>query len=283
MPGMPPAVMMSRPPHRRCPEPCGIVSHALVEARLSEIAGLRDAATVPGGPGLPPRFLRHCDEQTVVGMQAVLRGLAASGRPLDTFARHAVVAAPCHAGRFMAAKSLAGLRQGGPVMVSTHVVPQGSLHSLAGAISVGLGLHGPHIGVSGGPDALAEGLLAALTLLRTSTAADTTGVWLVATAWDAEPPLDAEGTPLTDPLCRGLAVGIEAGHAPGMTLSLAPSSDGSDAADPGDPAAAIADFAAGLTACRERQTTWTFTSPAAHGMQFVVQPSSAAVAGREAA
>ncbi len=277
--------MTSRPPHRRCPEPCGIVTHALVETRLSEIPGLRDTPAIPGGPTLPPRFLRHCDEQTVVGMHAVLRGLASTGQPLETFARHAVVAAPCHAGRFMAARSLAGLRQGGPVMVSTHVVPQGSLHSLAGAVSVGLGLHGPHIGVSGGPDALAEGLLAAASLLRTGTAGETTGVWLVATAWDAEPSLDAEGTPLTDPLCRGLAVGIEIGHAAAVTLSLDLDARSDDMAscDTSNPSTLLADVAAGLTACREQAATWTLACPGATGLQFVVRPQQPRVVAREAA
>lgn len=278
--------MISRPPHRRCPEPCGIVAHALVEARLSEIAGLRDTPAIPGSPTLPPRFLRHCDEQTVVGMHAVLRGLTATSRPLKAFARHAVVAAPCHAGRFMAARSLAGLRQGGPVMVSTHVVPQGSLHSLAGAVSVGLGLHGPHIGVSGGPDALAEGLLAAASLLQARTADETTGVWLVATAWDAEPPLDAEGTPLTDPLCRGLAIGIEIGHAAhtsGVTLSLDARSDGVALCEASNPSTVLADFAASLTACREQAATWRLTCPGAAGLHFMVRPQQPQAAGREAA
>ena len=277
--------MISRPSHHRCPEPCRIVAHALVEARLTEIPALRDAAVPAGGPPLPPRFLRHCDEQTVVGVHAVLRGLAATGRPLDTFARHAVVAAPCLPGRFMAAKSLAGLRQGGPVMVSTHVVPQGSLHSLAGAVSVGLGLRGPHVGVSGGPDALAEGLLTAVSLLHANTTDETTGVWLVATAWDEEPPLDAEGTPLTDPLCRAVAVGLETGHAAGLTLSLempAAAADG-DFTAIGEPATALADFAAALTACRDHGSAWVSTGQGLGGLRFVVQPMSVPKPGREAA
>lgn len=236
------------------------------------------------GPGLPPRFLRHCDEQTVVGMHAVLRGLVVSGRPLDSFARYAVVAAPCLAGRFMAAKSLAGLRQGGPVMVSTHVVPQASLHSLAGAVSVGLGLHGPHIGVSGGPDALVEGILTAVALLRTSPADETHGVWLVATAWDEEPPLDAEGTPLTDPLCRAVAVGLETGHASGVMLALEmpDSAAVSLPAAAADPATAIADFAAALTACREHGSASTLTAQGLGGLRLVLQATSSH-SGREAA
>jgi hypothetical protein len=277
--------MNPRSSHRRCPTPCGIVAHALVEARLSEIPGLRDAPGTAGGPILPPRFLRHCDEQTVVGLHAVLRGLAASGRPVEAFARHAVVAAPCHAGRFMAAKSLAGMRQGGAVMVSTHVVPQASLHSIAGAVSVGLGLHGPHIGVSGGPDALAEGLLAAVSLLEAGTAGDTGGVWLVATAWDTEPPLDAEGTPLTDPLLRGLAIGIEAGADAFVTLSLEERDvDSTTRTDADvDPAAAIQDLALALSAGGERGVSWSLACAGTARLRAVVRPRTASRAGREAA
>jgi hypothetical protein len=60
---------------------CGIVGHAACAARLSEIAALRDAVGPPGAPALPARFLRHCDEQTVVGIHAVLRAIAAMMRP----------------------------------------------------------------------------------------------------------------------------------------------------------------------------------------------------------
>ncbi|MFM9024276.1 MAG: hypothetical protein ACKON7_02865, partial [Planctomycetaceae bacterium] len=38
------------------PATCGITGHALVSARLSEIAALRDRSGPPGAPALPPRF-----------------------------------------------------------------------------------------------------------------------------------------------------------------------------------------------------------------------------------
>lgn len=192
------------------PATCGITGHALVSARLSEIAALRDRSGPPGAPALPPRFLRHCDEQTVVGVHAVLAALAARSPEPGGLSRHAVVAASRRLGRLAAAKTLAGLAAGGGVSVSPHIVPQCSLHSVAGAVSVALGMRGPHLGVGGGDDALAEGLFAAATIVHASaTAGDPSCVWLVVTEWDAEPELDDTAAAVGDPVCRGLALAIE--------------------------------------------------------------------------
>lgn len=190
---------------------CTITSHAFVESRLSGIAALRNGPA--GEPALPPRFLRHADEHTVVGTHAVLAAIARGPRR-DDRSGHAVVAAPCQSGRLAAARSLAQLASGGAVTVSPHIVPQCSLHSVAGAVSVALGMHGPHLGVGGGPEALAEGLFAAATLVTTAPTT-CTGVWLVATEWDVEPTLDDTGAATDDPVCRGLAVLLEPALADG--------------------------------------------------------------------
>jgi hypothetical protein len=182
--------------------------HALVEARLSEIGSLRDQASPPGCPPLPPRFLRHADEHTVVGLQAVLAALATHPRQ-PVVGCHGIVAAPCQAGRIVGAQTLAAFSSGGAVTVSPHVVPQCSLHSVAGAVSVALGMHGPHLGVGGGPEALGEGLLVASSFIAGGGDPDCTGMWLVATEWDDEPRLDAAGMPQNDPCCRGLALLLE--------------------------------------------------------------------------
>lgn len=195
---------------------CGVASHALVEATLAEIPGLRDAAVPEGVPALPPRFLRHCDEQTVVGMRAVLAAIAAFPEPRPSFAGYGVVAAPCQAGRIATAQSLAMLRTSGGVAVSPHIVPQCSLHSLAGAVSVALGMHGPNIGASGGQHAVSEGLFTSLSLLAAD--ASLPGIWLVVSGWSEEPSLDASGKPVcstpqharSGPICRALAVALTA-------------------------------------------------------------------------
>jgi hypothetical protein len=184
---------------------CAIGGHAFVTSACSALATLRDAAPPPGAPALPPRFLRHSDEHTVVAMRAVLEAIAACAEPPPSD-RVAIVAAPCQSGRIVAARSLAQLAVGGAVTVSPHLVPQASLHSVAGAVSVGLGLHGPHLGVGGGPDALVEGLVTAASLLAPASGCD--AAWFIATDWETEPVLDAVGAPTGDPVCRALALAL---------------------------------------------------------------------------
>lgn len=268
------------------PPACGISSHSLVEARLSEVAGLRDRGGPPGSPALPARFLRHCDEHAVVGMHAVLAAIASHPGPAASFARHGVVAAPCLAGRIMAARTLAAFASGGPVTVSPHVVPQASLHSIAGAVSVGLGMRGPHLGVGGGPHALAEGLFAALSLVGAGgDGAALPGAWVVATEWDAEPALDAAGAPGGDPVCRALALLVEpAPRARGCTVGggsgcgkpacgratratpsagLALSLQLADARHGARPGSRLAEFARALEMCREGTAlvSWALECP----------------------
>jgi hypothetical protein len=208
---------------------CGVGGHALVEAKLSEIGPLRDRPAPADAAPLSPRFLRHADEQTVVGVRAVLEAMAAHPAPRPSFADYGVVAAPCRAGRFATAQSLAQARVGGGVAVSPHVVPQCSLHSLAGAVSVAFGMHGPNVGTSGGDHAVAEGLFAALSLLTAEAAAPgggLPGLWLVLCGWDREPALDEQGKPLSvpsadEPVCRALAIALTADVAAGAGLQFA--------------------------------------------------------------
>jgi hypothetical protein len=199
---------------------CPVVVHADVSCRADGVAALRDVA-VPGAPALPARFLRHADEHTVVGVRAVqkasaslaARGVEWAGRP-DRFA---VVAAPCGAGRSTSARTLVALREGGPVTVSPHVVPQCSLHAVASAVSVGLGIHGPNIGVGGGPEALSEAFVTALSLLDEP---GVEGCWLVLTAWDEEPALDERGAVPGGAVCRGVALGLDRRATGSFRLSL---------------------------------------------------------------
>lgn len=200
------------------PRTVNVTARAAIAARLTEVAALRDGGWPDSAPALPRRFLRHADEQTVVGMHAVLAALGrlTEPRPLDG---DGVIAASCQAGRIAAAQTLVQARQGGGVTVSTQIVPQCSLHSLAGAVSVGLGMRGPNLGVSGGPNAVAEGLLTAFSWLDGSTAAACDTAWIVITGWDDEPSLDTEGKPNTDPVCRGVALAVSRAAAASSTDS----------------------------------------------------------------
>jgi len=273
---------------------CGVASHALVEATLAEIPGLREKPSPEGMPSLPPRFLRHCDEQTVVGIRAVLAAMADYPEPRPSFTDFGVVAAPCQAGRIATAQSLAMLRTAGGVAVSPHIVPQCSLHSGAGAVSVAFGLHGPNIGVGGGQHAVSEGLLASLSLLTAD--ASLPGIWLVVSGWSEEPSLDASGKPACDspqesgpvPICRALAVAITA-HADiadhtdiprRLTLHMSaairmarPAAEERRAADE------ILEFARALIAPHE--VSWSHACP--WGTEIRLSPFAAAAHGTQAA
>lgn len=192
------------------PGACLIRGGQVITVRRSEIADLARQPSPAGAPTLPPRFLRHADEQTVVGVRAVLQTLAETASDATDLAYDAVIAASCRAGQPTAARTMVALKQQGPVGVTPHVVPQCSLHSPASAVSVGLGMHGPTIGVAGGPAAIAEGLLAASTLAMSLAATQpAAAIWLVVTGWDTTPVLDDEATPTTDPTCLGFAVRLQ--------------------------------------------------------------------------
>ena len=198
-----------------------VAVHATVTCRAAGIGVLREAS-VPGAPPLPPRFLRHADEHTVVGIRAVQAAMAALGQSpgnprSGASDRFAVVAAPCGAGRPGSARTLVNLREGGPVTVSPHVVPQCSLHALASAVSVGLRIHGPNIGVGGGPEALSEAFVTTLSLLDEP---GVEGCWLVLTAWDEEPVLDDRGDVPGDAVCRGVALALDRAATGSLRLSL---------------------------------------------------------------
>lgn len=272
------------------PAGCRIVSHALVESPLGEIPALRGRPAPAAGPPLPPRFLRHADEHTVVGVHAVLEAIAARPGPCD-LSRHAVVAAACQSGRLAAARTLAQLPVGGAVTVSPHIVPQCSLHSVAGAVSVALGMHGPHLGVGGGPDALAEGLFAAATLVAGGGDPTGTAAWLVATDWEEEPDLDDRGESRNDPVCRALALLLEPIESPTgggertAPLSLAVRVPPQPASGPRlhEPAGGLIAFARALAMCAEGGALagWTIACP--WGAEIRVSGRARSAGLREAA
>lgn len=281
---------------------CGVACHALVQAPLADIPQLRDGPVPPRCGPLPPRFLRHADEQTVVGMRAVLQAIASHRAPPSAgqsagaatdFSTYGVVSAPCQPGRIAAAHSFALFGSGGPVTVSPHIVPQCSLHSIAGAVSVALGMHGPNIGTSGGPQALGEGLLACLTLLKPGPAGThaTPGIWFVATAWDGEPTLDREGRPqeraFDPPICVAVAVALTASAAAGgrLVLRVAPKPPAVRQLRPGhSPAGDLRRFAATLSTLEshgDAAARWSHTLPGVGELRLV--PAVAAPQRREAA
>jgi hypothetical protein len=198
----------------------GVAARAAVAARIADLPALRERPGPPAGRAIPPRFLRYSDEQTVVGLAAVLRAMDELPLQDTQFDNWGVLAAPQFPGRVVGAGAFRRFARDGAATVSPHIIPHNSLHSLAGAVSVALGLHGPNFGVGGGPQALAEGLTAALTFLDNGVS---NGLWLVITGWDPEPVPDGAGSTATDSVCYGLAMAlVPHSTAEGSVLRLTP-------------------------------------------------------------
>lgn len=196
---------------------CSLAAAGVAAATLAELPALRDR---PGGPNsrpVPPRFLRHADEQTVVGLAAVLRAMQDATLAGERYEAWGVIAAPVFPGRLGGAGTFTKFREGGCAAISPHIIPQNSLHSVAGAISVGLGMHGPNFGIGGGQEALAEGLTVAMSLVSDE---NLPGLWLVLTQWTQEPVPDGRGSTATETTCLGVAMALRAGAGPGATLRI---------------------------------------------------------------
>lgn len=184
---------------------CTVANYAVVDVPLESIAALRENPGSAAGPSLPPRFLRYADEQTVVGLAAVLRAMALPPLVGTDFTHWGVLAAPRLLGRLGGAATLKKFSQQGAAAISPHVIPQNSLHAISSAISVALGMHGPNFGIGGGPESLDEGLLVAITCLSRT---QVPGVWLVLTRWDIEPIPDGQGGSLSPVNCGAVALAL---------------------------------------------------------------------------
>jgi hypothetical protein len=253
-----------------------LAAAGVVAASLAELPALRDQPGGPNAPPVPPRFLRHSDEQTVVGLAAVLQAMDSSALRDACYGDWGVVAAPVFPGRMGGAGTFTKFREGGCAAISPHIIPQNSLHSVAGAISICLGMHGPNFGIGGGPDALAEGLTVALSLVDQSSLP---GLWLVLTQWSPEPVPDGRGSTQTETTCHGIALALLPGAGQGLTLrmTLPESQPSLGKAIPrlilsgkeSDPLAAavgreaLAELAGWLTAgsARQRSAPWSFGLP----------------------
>jgi hypothetical protein len=162
----------------------------------------------PGPPlrdRLSPVLLRHSDEQTVVGLAAVLAAAHRFGLHDVDFTDWGVIASPCRPGRLRLAAALPRFHGEGPRSASPMLVPHLSLHALSGTVSQVLHCHGLNFGVSSGSDHLAEGLQAAVAVLSEGTLP---AAWLVLTAWDADPVPDDHGRATAPATCRGLALAL---------------------------------------------------------------------------
>ncbi len=197
-----------------CPAPartvcCDVAAHACVQAPSEAMAELRRRPGPVWGEGLPASFLKHADEQTVVGLTAVYQAIQDHGLTpavgTNPFADWGVLAAPRFLGRPTLVGALQRFATEGAWGVSPHLIPHRSLHSISGTVSLALKSRGPNFGVGGGPGAAAEALLAAASLLGCRRAP---GIWVVLTAMHPEEPPDENGRTVPGTHYAGLALAL---------------------------------------------------------------------------
>jgi hypothetical protein len=188
----------------------GIQGWGHARCSAAEIAALRKTIPRWAAAGTPGHFFKYSDEQTILAVQALDNTIERHGVDIKSLADCAVIAAPQFLGRVQGAYAFGRFLRTGAQSISPHLIPQHSLHSVSGAISVLLGCHGPNLGVGGGPHSLDDALLTAMTLLESGAAAH---CLLVCTAWDPEPLPDREGQCTNEPICHAFAVSLQPGQA----------------------------------------------------------------------
>ena len=200
-----------------------VVAAASASVRLSDCGPLRKQPPAYPGVELSGHFLKHADEQTITALLAIRKATDRYGIDPRQLAGWGIIAAPRYIGRLTGANVLYKFPRGGTSAVAPHIVAQCSLHSVSGAASIALGMHGPNLGVGGGEWSIGDGLTSALTLFET---VRVPGVWLLLTEFDNEPIPDEEGRPLNDPTCHAVALALVPGAAGDAQLTLRPGSHG---------------------------------------------------------
>ena len=160
---------------------CDVVAWSSYRASAADLPALRKSPGTLGDETMANGLLRHVDEQTVVGVAAVLTAVRDAGLDPARFGRWSVLAAPRYLGRASFEGSFPQYRAEGAWAVSPHLIPAHSLHSPSGTISQVLHAHGANLGVGGTPGGERDALLVAATWLE---AGWSDGVWIILTSRD---------------------------------------------------------------------------------------------------
>jgi hypothetical protein len=190
---------------------CALLATGTIRATPDAVAVLRLNPGPVLGQALAASFLKHADEQTVVGLAAVLDAISKYDLTGTDFTNWGVLAAPRFLGRATLAVALQRFAVEGAWGVSPHLIPHRSMHAVSGTISQALAIHGPNFGVGGGPESACEMMMAAATIVTT---AQVPGVWAVLTGWDPEPILEkpangqANGHRHTGLTCKAVALAL---------------------------------------------------------------------------
>jgi hypothetical protein len=167
------------------------------------------------GQTLPVSFFRHSEDQTILALHTILNALETHDWQERSFADWGVLAAPTFFGRMAHAQALDRYQEDGAWGVSPHLIPHQSLHGISGTISQVLKMHGPNLGIGGGPNPHAEAFLLAAGLLSEGRVP---GLWLVLTGHETEDIPGREQRPTCHALVIAMTACAEIVH--GLHLSI---------------------------------------------------------------
>lgn len=178
---------------------------ATASVPLPDVPARRAAPGPPGIKPVPLKHMKHADDQTVAGVSALLHAVHAAGWAEKSFRDWVAIGVPRFVGRMNIAFAVSQSLRDPSWSVSPNIIPNQSLHSLSGTISLALGLHGPNFGVGGGPNAVAEGLLAAISTMQSGRLP---GIWVVLTQLEPEPTPDEQGVCASPVTCLAAAIAL---------------------------------------------------------------------------
>jgi hypothetical protein len=185
---------------------CGIDAYGVVRVPLTDLPDLRKNPGEFGGESASSH-LKTADEQSILAVVAVLRAIHAFGWKDRSFTDWGVIAAPRFLGRIKVTTAFEKFQRVGVRGISPLIIPNLSLHAMAGTVSMAIGCHGPNFGVGGGPGHLSEVLQIGIGLVKQM---DVPGLWVVVTEWSPEPIPDPTGQPLNQPIGYAIALALQA-------------------------------------------------------------------------
>ena len=179
---------------------CAVVGFGHIRATADQLPSLRQNPGVNPRQPISPNFLKHADEQTVVSVAAIFQAIERHGLADIDFTDWGVLAAPRYLGRITTSQAFQRFAAEGAWGISPHLIPHRTLHAISGTVSQALQIHGPNLGVGGGPKADTEVLRVAAAFLANP---DLPGLWVVMSGWNPEPipnpPAEPAETPHAPP------------------------------------------------------------------------------------
>ena len=112
---------------------CGVAAYGVVRATVEEIARLRSHPGPHRGEPFPFNLLKNSDEQTVVGLAALVQAIDRFALVPAALTNWGLIAAPRFFGRLLMAHAIEHFQRTGPSLVSPLIVPHRSLHAFVHA------------------------------------------------------------------------------------------------------------------------------------------------------